>query len=170
MASGVISCLPMLGAAFKAPASFNIRCLSKRRAETTKGPQSPPNRREESCGLLLRTPFWNGHKKKDHHLSHNQNPANKWFTQNHASRIQKADMPQLLVGIVSLNLHLPDSVLRAWLIWGVSRFLESPLSFQSQLGIGDAPDSVETSPGRNRQTTEPILRTWQFLGLPPWPF
>ena len=46
------------------------------------------------------------------HMSHNQNLVLKWSTQNHASRIKKAEFRNYFwLGLPLTNLHLPESVL-----------------------------------------------------------
>ena len=47
-------------------------------------------------------------------MSHNQDPVLRWYTQNHASRIKKADIRSYFwLGSSLTNLHLPESVLIA---------------------------------------------------------
>ena len=51
-------------------------------------------------------------------MSHNRNPVLRWSTQNHASRIKKADIRNYFwLGASLANLHLPESVLSTWLTW-----------------------------------------------------
>ena len=60
------------------------------------------------------------------HVSHNQNPVLQWSTQNHAARINKADIRNYFwLGLPLTNLHLPGfDFVSCWQSWvgGSERF------------------------------------------------